>query len=162
VVAEDGRLLLADLADGGRPDGAEPGRCPTAARSACSPSACSVRWLRPIRFIHAGVGLLTGAELGRPRPTAALRTGADAGRPGRIGGRLEATAAIPSDQRLRREQSRGTPPPQRSNAAATNRRRHLAGRDDQQGRRLRQRRLLFYHDDKFPPAASYYYNIQLS
>ena len=112
MVAEDGRLLLADLtevADDGRPDGAEPGRWPTAARSTCSPSSgCSVGWLRPIRCIQAGVGLLVGAELGRPRPTAALRTGADAGRPGRIGGRLEDAAAIPSGQQLRRKQRSST------------------------------------------------------
>ena len=112
VVAEDGRLLLADLtevADDGRPDGAEPGRWPTAARSTCSPSSgCSVGRLRPIRCIQAGVGLLVGAELGRPRPTAALRTGADAGRPGRIGGRLEDAAAIPSGQQLRRKQRSST------------------------------------------------------
>ena len=100
VVAEDGRAV----ADDGRPDGAEPGRWPTVARSTCSPSSgCSVGWLRPIRCIQAGVGLLAGAELGRPRPTGALRTGADAGRPGRIGGRLEDTAAIFSDQPLRRK-----------------------------------------------------------
>lgn len=104
VLAEFGRLLLcdvaertdlADVADDGRADGAEPGR---ATRSAWFPSECSFGWLRPMRCIHAGVNLFTGAELGRSLPAGALRTGADAGRPattlGRIGGRLSEAPAI--------------------------------------------------------------------